>query len=97
MAKRFKDIHGVLLSETYTDGRGEKTTKETYFGYDNKNYHYDIKSYGDTLYMLDRNNNFEIVELLVKQKSMNYHGFATISAVKLSDAENVKEYIKEKR
>lgn len=88
MAKKFSELKGVTLIQTI---HGE--TKTVYMAYDNKEYKYEIKSEGDRMYMLDRQNNYEIVELIVKLIIKSWNGKVEISAVKSTDAEKVKNYI----
>jgi hypothetical protein len=93
MAKKFKELNGVLLTETYAPREGEAKTKQVRFAYDSKNYSYKIEETGDTMYMLDYRNNYELVELIVKVKFLHYNGMVYINACKASDADKVKDYI----
>lgn len=93
MAKRFKDLNGVLLTETYTPRNGEARSRETRYAYDSKDYSYKIEETGDTMYMLDYHNNYELVELVVKDKCIYHNGMVYINACKASDADKVKDYI----
>jgi hypothetical protein len=93
MAKKFKDLSGVSLVETYTYRDQEPRIKHTTFAYASDSYKYEIEKDGDTLYMLDRKNNYEIVELIAKRVSINYRGAASIKACLASDNVNMKGYI----
>jgi len=93
MAKKFKDLSGVSLIETYTYRGQEPQIKRTTCAYTGDSYKYEIEKDGDTLYMLDRKNNYEIVELIAKRVSINYRGAASIKACLASDNVNMNGYI----
>ncbi len=91
MAKKFKDLHGVLLVETRTDEHGNVLSMRNAHSVLNaKEFEYTIEDYGDKLFMLDKNNNFEIVEILIKGISHDRRGITRITACKMSDSEALK-------
>jgi len=93
MAKKFKELNGVTMIETYAPMDKEPEVKEVLFAYDSKYYSYKVDSEGDTMYMLDYHNNYELVELIVKRKQTCYDGVVCIKACKASDADKVKDYM----
>lgn len=93
MAKKFKDLSGITLIETYIYRDEEPRIRHTTFAYDNVHCKYEIEKDGDTLYMLDSKNNYEIVELIAKRVSINHGGAASIKACLASDKVNMKDYI----
>ena len=92
-APKFNELNGVSLTETYTNRNGEKKVSITRFAYPDKNYSYQIDSTGDTMFMLDAEHNYDIVELIVKYITIYVGGYTYIRACKASDAEKMKNYI----
>jgi hypothetical protein len=86
MAKKFSELNGISLSVI----RGGKQETVHYAYKDEK---CEIVSYGDTIYMLDKANNYEIVELVTMRVSRDYRNIVRINAVKPEDIDKVKDYI----
>ena len=86
MAKKFSEIEGISLSVI----RGGKQETVNY-AYTNEKCK--IVSYGDTIYMLDKSNNYEIVELVTMSAQRNYRNIVKINAVKAENIDKVKDYI----
>ena len=86
MAKKFSELKGISLSVV----RGGKQEIVHYAYKDEK---CEIVSYGDTIYMLDKANNYEIVELVTMSARRDYRNIVRINAVKAKNIDKVKDYI----
>ena len=86
MAKKFSELKGISLSVI----RGGKQETVNYAYKDEK---CEIVSYGDTIYMLDKENNYEIVELVTMKARRDYRNIVRINAVKAKDIDKAKDYI----
>lgn len=86
MAKKFSELNGISLSVI----RGGKQETVHYAYKDEK---CEIVSYGDTIYMLDKANNYEIVELVTMSARRDYRNIVRINAVKAKNIDKVKDYI----
>ena len=92
-APKFNDLNGVILIETISRSDGTKKVGKTRFAYADNDYSYKVDSTGDTMFMLDPEHNYDIVELIVKCVSIYVDGHTYIRACKASDAEAMKDYI----
>jgi len=88
MAKKFNDLRGVVLKR-------ESDSKIVSYKYHNDKDNYTIISGGDRMYMLDEKDNFNIVELIIKYRVVNYKGIMEIRACKTSDEKEFEDYIPE--
>lgn len=86
MAKKFSELKGISLSVI----RGGKQETVNYAYKDEK---CEIVSYGDTIYMLDKANNYEIVELITMSAQINYRNIVRVNAVRSENIDKVKDYI----
>jgi hypothetical protein len=86
MAKKFSELKGTSLIVI----RGGKQ-ETVYYAYEDEKCKFE--SYGDTIYMLDKANNYEIVELVTMRVSRDYRNIVRINAVKAENIDKVKDYI----
>ena len=86
MAKKFSELKGMSLSVV----RGGKQEIVRYAYEDEK---CEIVSYGDTIYMLDKANNYEIVELITMRVRKDWQNIVHVGAVRHENIDKVKDYI----
>ena len=85
MAKKlFKELNGVRCDVTYTGVKGMRALQVP---------HYTVTNTGDTLYYIDINNNFEIVNVICKYICNRWRNQCEIFVCFEKDAEKYKDYV----
>ena len=85
MAKKlFKELNGVRCDVTYTGVKGMRALQVP---------HYTVTNTGDTLYYIDINNNFEIVNVICKYICNRWRNKCEIFVCFEKDAEKYKDYV----